>query len=186
MDPFGMIGDIYASERSAASARDANRANERMSDKQMAFQERMSNTAHQRQKADLKAAGYNPLLAATGGASSPAGAAATAQSTTFTNPLDKWESSSQGRQSLKLQKEKQDVELSNMTKAGQLTDAQTKKTKTEENMIRKNMPNVEAKNKLAEKALPVIDKVFQMFETGTKSKKGLTNEEAQQFINQLP
>ena len=71
---LGAVGDFFMGQ---SSARSANQQNEVLAQRQMDFQERMSNTSYQRAVKDMEAAGLNPMLAySQGGASSPAGAAA--------------------------------------------------------------------------------------------------------------
>ena len=78
-----LVGGLFG--RSGQKA--ANRTNIKLAREQMAFQERMSNTAYQRATRDLEAAGLNRILALGSPASSPAGQTATVQN--VNTPLDR-------------------------------------------------------------------------------------------------
>lgn len=124
------------------------------------FQRTMSNTAHQRQMKDLVKAGLNPILAATGGASSPSGsqgsgAQATAETARMENTMQGMASSA-----LEFARLKEDVGL---------IRAQKNKAQTEERVIRKGIPEAEMKNQLYDAVKPMLNKAKEIISSSSKS-----------------
>lgn len=78
--PLG--GSIGSGIAGVLGQSEANEANKNLAGSQMAWQERMSSTAHQREVKDLIAAGLNPMLSVNhGGASTPVGSLARVENT---------------------------------------------------------------------------------------------------------
>ena len=86
------LGGIFggSDDMSAASARDVNNQNFAFAREERDWLERMSNTAHQREVADLRAAGLNPILSAThGGAITPSAPMTNAQNPNINRATDR-------------------------------------------------------------------------------------------------
>lgn len=122
------IGDAFTGGLVSAWGASKQRKHARKEAKKMRdFQERMSNTAMQRRVEDLRAAGLNPILAATqGGASSPGGAMAPVN-----DPVGAGLSTARARL-----RERQEVR--NMREAGKLTSAQEALTQWQKAVTRNN------------------------------------------------
>ncbi len=148
------LGSIGASLVGSSSAK-----------QQQRFQKRMSNTAHQREMADLEKAGLNPLLTGKyGGSSTPPG-------TSFTpsNPAEQIPQAHSAYQQLKQSKPLVHAQVNQATANTANVVAQTQKTEAETKFITANTA-------MAENKFPLeLDKIIQDTETsGTTSAKNLS------------
>lgn len=140
--------------------KDANEANLASAREQMAFQERMSSSAHQREVADLRAAGLNPILSANAGSSTPSGAQAMTQN------------AGQSLATGALEAANMIIGLKKQQKELQLMDAQIAKTKIDTKVASKAVPEADIKNRAYNIfGRPILDKIEQMTGTGSKQPK---------------
>jgi len=143
----GLVGGLFG----RAGQQAANKQNLQIAREQMAFQERMSNTAYQRAAKDLEAAGLNRILALGSPATTPAGARATMQ-----NPNAEMASSLRGSAASAMQLRRQNQELANMRavetrdiRTGALASAQYNTELERQDLIRQQTKEAFARTGIA-------------------------------------
>lgn len=166
---LGYIGQKETNARNATIADDANRAAQANAREQMQFQERMSNTTHAREVADLKNAGLNPILSANGGAPAPGGAAGGVQTPTMQNEMGEIATTMQNAIANNLAMKKQTKEI-------ELMDSVAAKNRVDTKVAEKGIPESEIKNDAFDIMRPYLKKLKNALQNNAEKPKAKPNQ----------
>lgn len=158
-----ILSSLWQNQQNADAANNATQVNSAEAGLNRNFQRDMSSTAHQREVADLKAAGLNPILSGTGGAgaSSPGGSTAQAVAPHYENVISGALTSATDAVNLQLQATKQGAEIDRMSAEKDLIRAQTKESGVRTEVGKRNLPEADLKNRVYKQLEPYVKKMEQ-------------------------
>lgn len=154
----GILGGYLQNRANAKLQGEANNANAQMAADTRLWMEQMSNTAHQREVRDLKAAGLNPILSATGGsgASTPSGPTANFQAAKMEDAVGKGVSSARDAYQLALANKSTEADVAYKDASTVAATAQAAQSVTTAKKMEEETKGISLQNAVTSTNMPAV------------------------------
>lgn len=162
---LGFAGGIINNDQNRHLSHDMANRNSEEAFELRKWQERMSNTAHQREVKDLEMAGLNPLLGISqSGASTPGGASGSGTAPQMEDAIGKAVTTAIEAKTLKLAMDKQKEEIESLRAQRTNTEANTAKTRLDSETSKAVTARTRVETERAKKDIPKSEMINDLYD----------------------